>query len=394
MKILHITPYYLPGRKAGGPIESVHNLCQGLAELGHEIHVFTTDLDGNENMTVDIMKPVKINNVLVWYFSVKFLKRFFYSSKMASELKQKVKDFSIVHVHGLYNAPVSFASLFALRNSVPLVISTRGMLVQRLIKKKSKLIKKIWLMFLGKYFLEKASVIHVTTTLEIDELKKFSYKYRNIVDIPNGLLSQEGSQDQKMSNYINQIVNGEPYILFLGRVSWVKGLDSLVESMLYIGSHVKLVIAGNDEDGFMSIIKNKVKKFQLEDRVAFTGAVYENDKKCLIQNALFLSAPSLSENFGMSVLEAMSQGCAVAVSKGVGISSYVKRHRTGVILPSDPKEMGLLFSSLIARKRLLKKMGNRGRVLAKNKFSVKIVSENMARVYQGCLSNEIQAKDN
>ena len=46
MRILHVVPTYLPAVRYGGPIYSVHALCQGLAAAGDEVHVMTTSVDG------------------------------------------------------------------------------------------------------------------------------------------------------------------------------------------------------------------------------------------------------------------------------------------------------------------------------------------------------------
>lgn len=46
MRILHVVPSYLPAMRYGGPIYSVHALCAALARLGHDVNVYTTNVDG------------------------------------------------------------------------------------------------------------------------------------------------------------------------------------------------------------------------------------------------------------------------------------------------------------------------------------------------------------
>jgi glycogen synthase len=46
MRILHVVPSYLPAVRYGGPIFAVHGLCRALAARGHEVQVFTTNIDG------------------------------------------------------------------------------------------------------------------------------------------------------------------------------------------------------------------------------------------------------------------------------------------------------------------------------------------------------------
>ena len=46
LRLLHVVPTYLPALRYGGPIRSVHALCRALAADGHDVHVFTTSVDG------------------------------------------------------------------------------------------------------------------------------------------------------------------------------------------------------------------------------------------------------------------------------------------------------------------------------------------------------------
>ena len=46
LRLLHVTPTYYPAVRYGGPIVTVHGLCKALAARGHEVHVFTTNVDG------------------------------------------------------------------------------------------------------------------------------------------------------------------------------------------------------------------------------------------------------------------------------------------------------------------------------------------------------------
>ena len=68
MRILHVIPAYLPAVRYGGPMFSVHSLCQALAARGHELQVFTTNVDGPGNSSVPIEVPVKMDGVQVRYF--------------------------------------------------------------------------------------------------------------------------------------------------------------------------------------------------------------------------------------------------------------------------------------------------------------------------------------
>ena len=53
MRILHVVPTYFPARRYGGPIVAVHGLCKELAARGHAVDVFTTNVDGTDEIPLD-----------------------------------------------------------------------------------------------------------------------------------------------------------------------------------------------------------------------------------------------------------------------------------------------------------------------------------------------------
>src|ERR1700722_12996984 len=70
LRIVHVVPAYYPAIRYGGPIRSVHALCKSLVERGHEVSVFTTNVDGPGDLDVPIGDPVDVDGVAVHYFRV------------------------------------------------------------------------------------------------------------------------------------------------------------------------------------------------------------------------------------------------------------------------------------------------------------------------------------
>ena len=63
MRILHVAASYLPATRYGGTIVSVHGLCKALAARGHDVHVFTTSVNGDGDSEVVHGEPVMIDGV-------------------------------------------------------------------------------------------------------------------------------------------------------------------------------------------------------------------------------------------------------------------------------------------------------------------------------------------
>ena len=68
MRLLHVVPTYLPASRYGGPLYSVHALCAALAKRGHDVHVYTTNVDGPGVSAVPVDRPVDMDGVQVSYF--------------------------------------------------------------------------------------------------------------------------------------------------------------------------------------------------------------------------------------------------------------------------------------------------------------------------------------
>ena len=65
MRLLHVVPSYYLATRYGGPIRSVYGLCTALVKQGHEVHVFTTNVDGDGDSDVPMECPVDLDGVKV-----------------------------------------------------------------------------------------------------------------------------------------------------------------------------------------------------------------------------------------------------------------------------------------------------------------------------------------
>src|SRR4051812_19485414 len=102
MKILHVVPTYLPAYRYGGPIQSIHTLNKWLVRAGAEVTVYTTAIDGPEDLNVPLGEPVDHDGVKVYYFKPGFLRSWFYAPEMARALRTHIREFDIVHATSVF----------------------------------------------------------------------------------------------------------------------------------------------------------------------------------------------------------------------------------------------------------------------------------------------------
>jgi len=381
MRILHVVPTYIPAYRYGGPIYAVHGLCKALAARGHDVHVFTTNVDGPNDSPVLLCRPIDMDNVKVWYFPCSHLRRLYWSPPMKTALRGHICGFDILHLHSIFLWPTSAAASVAREHGVPYVLAPHGMLVKDLISKKSRLPKTLWISMVERRNIQGAAAIHVTTAWEQRECVRFAMKFPRFLIAPFGVEPVDlGKPLGALRPDIEMILNRQPLILFLGRISWKKGLDRLIPALALVPS-AQLVIAGNDEENYSVFLRKLIERCGVQDRVTFTGAVHSDDKVALLRAANIFVLPSYSENFGIAVLEAMAHGCPVVVTPEVGLSAAVSKSSAGLVIDGSPEALAKAIVEIIANKKLLSEMGQRGQRLVKEQFSWPVVAGQMERIY-------------
>jgi glycosyltransferase involved in cell wall biosynthesis len=379
MRVLQVVPSYLPAARYGGPIYSVHGLSRALAKRGHDVHVFTTNVDGPGVSPVPLQEPVEVDGVKVWYFACGLGRRFFRSTAMGQALATHVSSFDVLHLHSVFLWPTWAAARAARVTNVPYVLAPRGMLVCDLIRRKNKMAKGAWIALFERKNIAAAAAVHVTSELEKKELEKLRLRIRRTVVIANGI-----DLPEQVPPGPGRECGRQPFVLSLGRVNWKKGLDRLIRAMAYVHG-ADLVIAGNDEEGFRPILEEIVNKLGLSARVRFVGAVHGQAKWTLMQCASVFALPSYSENFGIAVLEAMACSIPVVVTPEVGLAGAVAASGAGLVVEGDPELLGRAITDLIADRTRRELMGTAGRKVAGEKFSWGSIAEQMEVLYRGTL---------
>jgi len=379
MKILHIVPTYIPAWRYGGPIRSVHELAVGQVELGHSVDVFTTSIDGPSNSNVVLGEACNLDGVNVWYFESYIMRRLYWSFTMMRSIKKRIMNYDLVHLHSVFLWPTLAGARAAQKANIPYIVSPRGMLVKELVKKKSFFIKMAWFTLFEKRTLEKAVAVHVTSKIEKNELIKFKVNIQHIFIVPNGVNLPARQLNNKA--VVEPYVENNELILFLGRVSWEKGLERLIQALCYTCKG-DLCIAGNYTLVYKTELEKLISHYGLKDRVIFAGQVLGEEKERLFEKASVLVLPSYSENFGNVVLEAMAHETPVIVTPGVGLADAVKKSGAGIVCSGSPEELGKSIDELLSDRRMSMQMGQCGRAVVEKQFSRQVVAQNMVAQYR------------
>jgi glycosyltransferase involved in cell wall biosynthesis len=373
LRILHLIPGLA---NASGPTHVVTRYAERFATRGHEVSVF--HVSGRGKDAVQLPEGIEDRS-----FPATYAKGWAYSPALATAMEDELCRFDIVHVHSLWCYPNLVMRRLARRKHVPYVIRPAGSL-EPWSMTVSSWQKKIYFQAIEKSNLQHAAAIHAMSEKEADHLGAYGLR-PPVWTIPNGMdavssLEEESLQRLRASMGVD---TDGTLLVFLGRLHPVKNLPFLLE--VFQAAQRKhpsmhLAIAGPDQDPYAGTLKKRVADEGLGKQVTFLGEVQGEQKSRLLQAADLLCLPSLSENFGNAVLEALASGAGVFASNTTPWSE-LDGWGVGRCLPLDLDTWVTALDEAEDRKAWAD-WGIQARRVAAEQFSWDVVADRLAAAYE------------
>jgi glycosyltransferase involved in cell wall biosynthesis len=323
-----------------------------------------------------------LDGVKVRYFSSSVLRRLYWAPTLARALRCDMPGADAVHLHSVFLWPTWAAAREAKRSGVPYVLSPRGMLVHKLIESRHRRLKTAWITLIERSNLEAASAVHVTSSNEAEALATFGFQLKGVATIPNGLDDVVESPSPDPPPDIKALSGGQPLVLFLGRLSWVKGLDRLLCAFARttVG---RLAIVGTDFDNLAAHLRELASELGIAQRFhLIPRTVLGPDKEAVFAAASAFILPSLSESFGNAALEAMQRGLPAIVTRGVGVSDIIEGAGNGIVVEDTVDALALAMQRLLADPDGCRSMGASGRQHVAERYGWAAVAPRMEALYQ------------
>jgi len=299
----------------------------------------------------------------------------FYSPDLARACRAGAAGYDALYIAGTWTYPLLAAAKAAIAARIPYMISPRGSFMTWAMQK-GCLKKRIYLRFVERPLIDKASEIHYTTHLEARQAASFEFGPRPVV-IPNGIetslfcdLPEKGQWRRKL-----HLTDADRLSIFSGRLVKDKRLPLIIRSFAVASNGLPsayLAIAGPDYGERKAILKT-VAELGLEKKVFLLGDLRWSELLELYTDADMLVMLSWRESFGMAVAEAMAAGCAVLVSEDVGLADEVRCAHAGSVVPSRTPEVAREWRTMLCDSDL-KALGRNGREYALQHFN----SDNVA----------------
>lgn len=311
MNILTFTEYYLPGYKGGGPLRTLSNVVDRLGdEFGFEI--LTRDRDLGDSEPYSGVVPVirrQVGKAGVFYLAP--------GSLSFRELRAMIRsvEHDALYLNSFFSPAFTIKPLILWRLGlvprVPLILAPRGEFSPGALALKG-LKKRVYLLLSRSLRLYAGITWQASSEYEAEDIRRwFGNRIAVVVapDLPAPIYrSEEQPRRHKKSA-------GSLKVLFLSRVSRMKNLDAALEMLKGLEGDVRFDIYGplEDEDYWARCCKI-IDTLPENIQVRYRGMVsYEQVAGVMAEHDLFLF-PTLGENFGHVILEALLAGCPVLIS--------------------------------------------------------------------------------
>ena len=316
---------------------------------------------------------------------------------------RREEDISIIHCHTL--GRIAGISLTAARKRrLPFVVSIHGGVLDLPEKVKKSFNesgdggldwgKVFGVLFRSHRVLSEADAIVTCNTKEAALLREQDPARRVVVQ-PHGVPVEMYRRDHRdAARAAFPQIQGREVLLSLGRVDPIKNQHWLLDqapAVFRAHPNAILVLAGAcTDEPYGKLIHDQLQALGLQQKVLLTGGLPQGDPRLigLLQNSSVLLLPSLSETFGLVLLEAWAAGTMVISSRTSGASALIQHGYNGWLFDlDDPAGFHKALDWTLTDTALCRQMVTRGAKRVEEEFSIRAVTGKMKGLYE-----ELQAE--
>lgn len=365
MKILHTGTIDV---NLGGPAMSTYLALKGLQDMGVETHIAMLPLSKGGKLMGE--------EVAVHYLKPPYSNKYTYHRTIKRDIRN-IGYFDIYQSQGTWDYSAHALACVARQLGKPYLMTPRGMLYPQDIAKSNAWIKKLLLHLYVKEDFNKASCIHVTCEEEMRHCRNLGIT-APIAVIPNPVEIEEHFETKQDDVF---------RIGYLGRLSPRKNVESLIYALSELQNetdNIELLIIGGGDDEYDKFLKAEKERLNLTN-VKFTGFLSGKEKDEAIASCSIVVMPSEFENMGNVMMEGLVRGIPCIATKGAPWEDLIT-HQCGWWV--DYNQASITNAILEAYNTPIEKMkimGENGRKLMKDKYSVEGVANKLKATYEWIL---------
>jgi len=333
MKILELTHF---SSGVCGVWQRVKQESQLLSQHGYEVTIFSSNATKGSNELAKQEDFLK-NNIKIKRFPfIKLGGESFMSWRFEKEALAFEPDIIIAHVYRHLHTTRALKVSEKLRKkgkNCKVFLVTHAPFIEDNFTRSiiSKIFVNVYDKIITPYLINKFDKIISITKWELPYLLNLGIKKEKIVYIPNGI-PQEFFKLKKISK------TKKNNILFLGRISPIKNLELIINSLKNIKT-LNLDIVGPYEKNYKRILDTLIKKSKLKGHINFLLPIYDLSKKInLIDNYNIFILPSKREAMPQSLIEAMARGKIVISSNTQGGKEIIENNKNGFLFDLEVED--------------------------------------------------------
>lgn len=319
--------YYLPGFRAGGPVKSIRGIVSNLKRY-FNFCLITRDRDKRSKTAYE---GIQING-----WNTRDDEKIFYVGKSLTDLISvfkviKKSNWEITYFNSLFSFkfsifPFIISRLMGRRN---LVIAPRGELDSGALSIKP-LKKKFFLSFARLTRIYAQGRWHATSITEYEQIQKvLKIRPDSIVFVPN-FPSIVACASKRKDTKVDVL-----HLIYVSRITPKKKLDAALKALSGVKIPFKFSIYGPVDDAtYWEQCQIWINRMGPE-KVVWHGEVMPNEVSALFNASDLLLFPTLGENYGHAIVEALANGCPVLISDKTPWSA-VEAYGAGYVVRDDP----------------------------------------------------------
>ena len=322
----------------GGASTAMWSTLDALRLRHVEVDLVTTNEDGlNRLMDVPFGEFIRQRDHRIRYFPARG-DRYTTSWPLAAWLLRHVREYDIVHVHGLFRFAPVVAAHAAIVRGVPYVLTLHNTLGDWGLQYRRPLLKKLSIGLIEGRILDRARRVHLCSADELNHVSQVRSVGARSAVFPLGIdFSLAAGDEAPTIEPARESFAGRKVVLFMSRIHEIKGLDRLITAFASVQTahpDAVLVVAGTGDDRLVASLHALARQVGVEQRTHWVGFVQGQRKRDLLAAATVFVLPSHSENFGYAVIEAMLAGLPVITTANVPAGQFAIEAGAGVIFGS------------------------------------------------------------
>ena len=371
MKVLNVNVVLDPVF-GGGTAERTYQMSKAQVRAGIDCTILTSDV-GLSDERMQSLKGVEV-------VALRCLSERFYLMRFSwVELKKLVAGADVVHLMGHWRMLNVLVYFLARRTGTPYVICPAGELT---LFGRSRWIKQLFNVVIGNRLVRNASGHIAVTADEIPIYESYGIKADAVTVIPNGI-NEADLQFGGDAAFSRQIaLEGQPFILFMGRLNPIKGPDLLLQAFFQVAdqfSAYHLVFAGPD-GGLLQELQQTTNAHGMSDRVHFVGYVAGDNKANAYHEAEFLVIPSRQEAMSIVVLEAGVCGTPVLLTDRCGFDE-VDEIGGGSLVQATVSGLAAGLAVMMDKQTNLVQMGDRLKCFVRSNYTWDLICQRYLTLY-------------